>query len=150
MTDPQLHSMCRTLRRARRRAPRRHLRRPFDSSRSSRRFLDRLAAQSWLAVDHHPSLPPAAHSDRAHADYWQCRDTARELHAWGLPHRPEDIATAVTLLRIAYYGRRVRTYATPASGAVSQAFDSVTAYDAAVGEWQAAGKMTEPPQFATF
>lgn len=67
-----------------------------------------------------------------------------------MARRPEDIATAVAELRVAYYGRQVRSYAAPNASAVSKAFDTITAYDAAMGEWQAAGSTAQRPEFATF
>ena len=145
-----LRPIRRILRRANRKPPRRRPHSDFLQSRFYRWGLDRTTADAWLAVDHIPRLPAPDDPSRSYADFWQCRNTARELHRNDMPHQTHDIAAAVAQLRVSYYGSRVRPYAAPGPHAAAAAFDTITNFDAALNEWTAAGVTAGRPQFSAF
>ena len=110
----------------------------------------RITAEAWLSSDHIPRLPPPGlTAERAYADNWHCRDTARHLAHEGIPYDGYDIAATVAKLRIAYY-RCDPQHAQPHSAAVALAVASQTFYEQALRSWDANGRAGSQPSFSEF
>lgn len=110
----------------------------------------RVTAETWLATDHIPRLPPPGPTDdRVYADNWHCRDTARNLAHEGIPYNGHDIASAVARLRIAYY-RCPPEHAKPSDHAVALAVCTQAMYERELRAWDNDGRSGPQPAFASF
>ena len=110
----------------------------------------RITAEAWLATDHIPTLPPPGlTAERAYADNWHCRDTARHLAHEGIPYDGYDIAATVAKLRVAYY-RCPPQHAQPHPTAVALAVASQTLYEQALRSRDANQRTGPQPSFSEF